>query len=96
MSHIRPGVKVTVVKKGVYHLTTQTNLQWKEGEVDKVITAGRVTVHVRFPPGTLRGCPKGSPILHLSPDAIIPSHMVPAYKSGVAKLTKEEKVALRV
>ena len=96
MPYLKPGVKVTVVKEGVYHLTSQTNLQWKEGEVVKVITGPTTTIHVCFPPGTIRGCLKGSPVLHMSPDVIIPSEMVPAYKSGVAKLNKEERVALRV
>lgn len=87
---------MTVVKPGTYHLTSRTHLLWKEGEVVKVITGSSTIVHVRFPPGTIRGCPVGSPILHISPDVIIPSEMVPAYKAGVAKLNKEERVALRV
>jgi hypothetical protein len=96
MPYIREGVRVTVIKKSVYHLTSHTRMQWKEGEVVKVITGSTTTIHVRFPPGTIRGFPKTSPVLHLSPDVIIPSYMVPAYKSGVAKLNEEERIALRV
>ena len=91
---IEKGNKVTV-KPGCYHMMSATDLAWKEGEIARVPCDGTNRVEVTFPPGTLRGS-RGAPTFHMHKDNLIPSKLVAAYKSGVAKLNKEERKALRV
>ena len=52
---------------------------------------------VKFSKGSLPGFhSRYEPVLEIKDDDLIPLELLSAYKSGVAKLTTEEKQALRV
>lgn len=87
------GDKVTVLGDAVYHLWSASNISGKEGEV---VSINKDEINIKFPEGTIQSMMKCSPVLLVNSRFLIESELYPHYKSAIAKLTDDEKKALRV